>query len=477
MAGHGILILTGQLMYPMISPDSIQEFLDRVQEVDPEQSSAAGESPFLAIAEQWQAMGIRPGDLVLFCLPNGKTMLGHFFGALLAGGVPAPVGPNTPSTRLREVARAMNACAIVSLRPLPAEFVGASTAMIGGARLYRFESDAPPAAAPGEVVLLTSGTSGFASGCLHDISSLLINAERHAQSIGQRDSDTVLVNLPLYFSFALVAQALASFVRGNRLIIGGPPFHVPTYTKALTEFGVTISSLTPVLVRPLMNGHAPLPSSLRVLTIGGDTLATQHVEELLRRRPGKELYLTYGLTQAGPRVSTLAAHAEPASRHGSVGLPLAGTRVHLQEVAGAPGMKQLFVSSGTVMKRRIGLSEGHVHDAVPSQGTVATGDIFEQDTAGYLFFQGRLSDYIVRHGEKVCLAAVRRVAMRFPNVIRARTLVTKHDYGEDFELVLDTADGAEGDYVDLLRSWLRRSEMPRAIRVVNNADARAAAYK
>jgi long-chain acyl-CoA synthetase len=462
----------------MLSPSSIKDFLDRVHEVDPEPSAGGENASFTAIAEQWLALGIRPGDVILFCMPNGKAMLEHFFGALLAGGVPALVGPNTPSVRLRELARATDAFAIISVRPLPADVFASPAATIGGARAYRTGSDSiPPAAAPGEVVLLTSGTSGFASGCLHDFSSLLLNAERHAQSIGQRDSDTVLVNLPLYFSFALVAQALASFVRGNRLVIGGPPFHQPTYLKSLTQFGVTISSLTPILVRQLIQAQAHLPGELRVLSIGGDTLPTHQVEELLRLRPGGELYLTYGLTQAGPRVSTLAAHAEPSSRFGSVGLPLQGTKVHFEEVAGAPGMKQMFVTSATVMKRRIGLIDGEPASFRPVHGTVATGDVFEQDDAGYLFFQGRLSDYIVRHGEKVCLAAVRRVALRFPNVVRARTLVSKHDYGEDFDLVLDTANGSEGDYAGLLRTWLRRSEMPRTIRVVHNAEAHTSAYK
>ena len=39
----------------------------------------------------------------------------------------------------------------------------------------------------------------------------------------------------------------------------------------------------------------------------------EHAAELLALRPGGELYLTYGLTQAGPRVSTLARMSRNAS--------------------------------------------------------------------------------------------------------------------------------------------------------------------
>lgn len=458
----------------MFATQVIQDFLNRVEDVDPASTPPANAS-FLDIAESWRTSAIRPGDVILFCLPNGKILLEHFFAAMAAGAVPALVGPSTPSARLKELIAALNPAAILSLRPMPADLGASPSQNIGGARVSRFIPEVP-AAAQGEVILLTSGTSGFASGCVHDFNSLILNAERHAQSIAQRIDDAILVSLPLYFSYALVAQALASLVRGNRLIIGGPPFHVPTYLNSLSRFGVTISSLTPVLIGSLLQSGASLPNELRVLTVGGDSLAPATVEELIRRRPDQELYLTYGLTQCGPRVSTLAAHAEPKARYSSVGLPLAGTSVRLEEVPGSAGLTQLFVSSATIMKRRIGIHEIGPHNGSPCAETVATGDIFTQDEQGYLYFRGRLSDYIVRHGEKVCLAAVRRVAMRFPNVLRATTPVSKHDYGEDFDLVLDIT-GVEANYDVLLRSWLRRSEMPRAIRVVNRQDSQLAAYK
>lgn len=137
-------------------------------------------------------------------------------------------------------------------------------------------------------------------------------------------------------------------------------------------------------------------------------------------------------------------------------------------------MEQLFVSSETVMKRRVGACDGGVNRDLKfeisdlGRREVATGDVFTRDEEGYLYFRGRMSDYIVRHGEKVCLAAVRRVAMGFANVVRATTPVSRHEYGEDFDLVLDIS-GAEEDYHVLLRGWLKKSEMPREVRVVKKA--------
>ncbi len=455
-----------------LSADVVRGFLGRVREAAPESASQVATPGFEDIGRRWRELGVREGDLVLLCFPNGKTLLEHFFGALAAGAVPALLAPSAPSARLRDLADVMGARAMAAMR-VPAGELGAERLeRIGAAEVALFAKRPQPAANAGEVVLLTSGTSGFASGCVFDVEQLLLNGERHADAISQRADDTVLVNLPLCFSFALVAQSLGTLVRGGRLVIGGPPFHAPSYVQAIKDLGVSVSALTPVLVRSLLQLDEAAMTSLnesplRVLSVGGDAPAPQHVEELLRRRPGRELYLTYGLTQAGPRVSTLAAHNEPSRRYRAVGWPLPGTDVALRDTGDGSAMKQLFVSSATVTKRLIGMVEGRPRHDLVAPGTVATGDIFEQDEEGCLYFLGRMADYIVKNGEKICLAAVRRVATQMPQVIRAKTAVSKNGIGEeDFDLILHAQDElgvSEEEYMRMLRGLLRRSEMPRTV--------------
>jgi acyl-CoA synthetase (AMP-forming)/AMP-acid ligase II len=337
-----------------------------------------------------------------------------------------------------------------------------------------------PTGAPGEVIQFTSGTSGFPSGCLFDLDALLRNAGRHADAIGQQPDDTVLVTLPLHFSYALVAQTLATLLRGGRLIITGPPFTITSYMKTVAEHHVAVSSLTPVGARAILGESTALSPSLRVLTVGGDALPAEQVAQLLARRPGQELYLTYGLTQCGPRVSTLSAHQEPPERLGSVGLPLPGTRTRLQTVGNGSGMTQLLVACDTVMKRRAGqLDEGSRSDWA-SPGEIATGDLFDQDGDGYLYFRGRLSDFIIRNGEKISLTTVRRIAVQLPHVVRAKTTgFVRPDGDGDYDLTL-SVDGAGAldvkDYQAGLRKRLLRREWPHELRVLR-LDEHVPGYK
>jgi acyl-CoA synthetase (AMP-forming)/AMP-acid ligase II len=232
-------------------------------------------------------------------------------------------------------------------------------------------------------------------------------------------------------------------------------------------------------VRSTLQADPSAFADLRVLSVGGDALAPDLVARLVELRKGKDVYITYGLTQAGPRVSTLAAHAEPSSRYSSVGLAHEGTSVRLRPIEDGSGRKQLFVTSETVYKRSIGRVEGRSKNDLVGPHTIATGDWFDQDKDGYLYYKGRLSDFISRKGEKISLATVRRLAAELPHVVGAKTLVFKHADGtEDFDLELRVhASAFTPGERDMLTNMLRRTEMPRAIRIEPASELDGQRYK
>ncbi|RKH43604.1 class I adenylate-forming enzyme family protein [Corallococcus sicarius] len=455
---------------------AVQAFLDRIRDLT--EAHPTADRSVATLAAEWMARGLRPGDVVLLALPNGAGLLAHVFAVLAARGVPALVSPASPAGRQQSLVEALPARALVAMRSPAPHTQGLERFALGGAEVALFPETELPGAKPGEMVLLTSGTSGFASGCVFDLSALFLNADRHADAVGLRAGDTALVNLPLYYSYSMVAQAFSALRRGLELVISGPPFQPAAYLRMLGEQGITVSALTPLLVRSLLQHGEPFPEGLRCLGVGGDVLAPEHVKRLLHARPRGELYVTYGLSEAGPRVSTLAAHAEPEHRFASVGLPLPGTQVSLVP-RGPDGQRELFVASDTVMKRRIGIVEGEKQHALKGSRLLATGDVFDIDADGYLYFQGRISDFLVRGSEKISMASVRRLAMMLPGVLTARTQVVRAAEGDDYEVVLTVADercSVEHLSRELFR-LLRLAERPRAVQVVAADIAAASLHK
>jgi len=425
----------GQLPF---SYQEVEAFLGRVTDLG---ALAAGEKQgrgeaLADVTADVAALGLPPGSAVILALASGRALLTHYFALLLNGLVPMPVPPATPAARLARIGAEVGAGAVLGQSLGPARFGATRAVPVGRARAVGLAG--PLTWPPGTVLMATSGTSGMFSACLHRVDSLLRNARRHAAVVGLGGGDTVLASLPLYYSYALVAQALAAFQTGAALVLSGPPFSPADYLAVLDRCAVTASSLTPTSVRAVLAHGARFPRGLRMLTVGGDQLGPAQVARLVAGSPWLELYLTYGLTEAGPRVATLAAHAEPASRHASAGLPLPGVTASLRPVPGHhPDEGELLVGADTVLLAKIGGTAGRT---LVRPGVIATGDLFRIDADGYLYFAGRLSDFVVVRGEKVCLQSVRQLVQAMDGILRCATTVRTDAAGETgYDLTVQVA--------------------------------------
>ncbi|WP_381790204.1 class I adenylate-forming enzyme family protein [Streptomyces niveus] len=455
----------------MIEPDAVQGFLDRLCQAGPPGAGpwaagppGAGQPSFAAVVEEIRRLGIAPGTPVMVAVPNGAAFVAVVLALLTREAVPVLLPPSAPPARIERMARALGADVLITPRVQGGLAREEPSHMLDGSlRLAFLHGVRPRAYRPGEIVLLTSGTSGVFSGCLHHIDSLLLNAARHAEAVGQTAADRVLINLPLHYSYAFVAQLLASFVSGSTAVVSGPPFTPAHHERTVRQHGGTVSSLTPVMVESWLRAGTRFPAGLRCLTVGGDTLGASSVAAVLAGNPGLEVYLTYGLTEAGPRVSTLAAHREPPHRHGSVGLPLPGVEVRLRKEDPRDTVGELVVETDTGMLRKV----GHRAAAAPPAGggrvSIGTGDFFEMDDEGYLFFRRRRTTYVMSRGEKVSLRSVCETAEALPGVRAAQAWVHENAAGDVvFTLDVYCAD-ASVDGQEIRRRLARvllRSEQP-----------------
>ena len=125
------------------------------------------------------------------------------------------------------------------------------------------------------------------------------------------------------------------------------------------------------------------PESLKFIAVGGGHVAPallQRAESL-----GLPVYEGYGLTETA---SVVAMSSPKQRRHGSVGRPLAHSRVRIG-------------ANGEVLVSGAGFS-GYVGQQRASSTEVATGDLGRLDEDGFLFIHGRLKNvYITSFGRNV----------------------------------------------------------------------------
>ncbi|MCA9617751.1 MAG: AMP-binding protein, partial [Myxococcales bacterium] len=125
-------------------------------------------------------------------------------------------------------------------------------------------------------------------------------------------------------------------------------------------------------LRYVFSGGAPLGNETRTL-----------IDDL-----GIRVYEGYGLTEAGPVVT---ANRPEARRLGSVGRPLLGVSVRIDDERGPPGTGEICVKSPGVM-RGYHRREAESAAAFDADGWLRTGDVGYLDEDGYLHLTGRLTE-------------------------------------------------------------------------------------
>lgn len=429
--------------------DAVDDFARR--------ASGFGEPPppYAELLEGYARLALQPGSAILIFAPNSVEFLFHWIAVLANGYVPCAIAPSTRSPLVNALRDSLGIAAVAGPHLDPARYRARRCATIGTFNVI-VGDPVPPPYEPFDVLALTTGTSGAQTACVHKVGSLVWNAGMTNRTLGMKAADRQLVVLPLYHSYGLITQSIGSIIGGCELVIDGPPFNAARFADLIHKERITICGITPTIARDLLKRGTILPA-LRSMSIGGDRFSAEEVTALLAKPFIDELFITYGLTEAGPRVSVLPAHDSPPSAFDSVGKPFTGISTRLDR-PDSDGVGQLLVRTPSVCRRKVGA--GIVAQPFTSDGFLETGDLFARDEAGYLRYVARKADILIVKGEKLNTRSIDLVAQSHPDVEFARTteadtdsLVTRLWARDDKRLDLDQIR-------TFMKSSLRLHEVP-----------------
>ena len=429
--------------------DGVSDFARRISDFE----DSAPE--YGQIFEGYARLALQPGSAVLIFAPNGVEFLFHWIAALANGYVPCAIAPSTKTSLVSAIRKSLNIAAVAGPYLDPASYETKRFARIGAFNVV-VHDPTPPSYEPFDVLILTTGTSGSQTACVHSLESLVRNASMTNEELDITASDKQLIVLPMYHSYGLITQSIGSIVSGCELKIDGPPFNANRFADLIRRERVSICGITPTIARDLLRRGTVLPP-LRSMSIGGDRVAPEEVRDLLGKPFINELYITYGLTEAGPRVSVLPAHDAPVEAHDSVGKAFAAVSTKIER-PDADGVGQLLVKTPSVCRRKVG--ENILRQPFTSDGFLETGDLFTRDAAGYLRYVARKADVLIVNGEKLNVRNIDLVAESHPDVEFSRTaegdtnsLVTRLWAKDDKILDLDQIR-------KFMKSSLRLHEVP-----------------
>jgi long-chain acyl-CoA synthetase len=380
-------------------------------------SDFGGASPsYDRIFEGYARLALQPGSAVLLFAPNGVEFLFHWIAVVANGYVPCAIAPSAKTSFASALQKSLKFAAIAGPQLDPARYQAKEFARIGAFNAIICDRS-PPVYDPFDVLILTTGTSGSQTACVHTVESLVCNASMTNKTLNITAADRQLCVLPMYHTYGLVTQSIGSIVSGCELKIDGPPFNANRFADLVRKEGISICGITPTIARDFLRKGITL-SAVRSISIGGDRFSPEDVASLLAKPFVNELYITYGLTEAGPRVSVLPAHDAPAAVHDTVGMAFSGVSTRI-EAPDAAGVGQLLVKTPSVCRRKVG--ENILRQPFTSDGFLETGDLFSKDADGYLRYVARRADILIVKGEKLNTRSIDLVAELHPDVEFART--------------------------------------------------------
>ncbi len=437
-----------------------------------------------------RGLGVQPGDVVTYQLPNRVEALIALYGAAMAGATVVPVvhfyGPKELHFILDQLGGRVHLTTaafgssdyLAALEGLRGELPTLDQVVLVG------EGSAPwaipfadlldtaplaelPAVDPMQPATIgyTSGTTADPKGVVH-VSNTVV---AEALQIGAYDVGAprpLLTGAPLADAMGMIGGAMRPLLRGEacHIVDRWDPERI---LAAMLEAGLTSGSgatyfLTSLLDAPSFTAeHAAL---IECVGLGGSPIpgaVGDRAEEI-----GIMTVRSYGSTEHPTSIGGVRTDT-PEHRKYTEGRPMAGCEVRLVDDEGhdvPDGVVGEILSRGPEMF--LGYVDGSLTDsAIDADGWYHTEDLALRGPDGYFTIADRKKDIIIRGGENVSASEVEEVLLRMPGLSEVAVVAAPDPrLGEHGCAFVATIPGRPAPSLDDVRAALRarRDRAPEA---------------
>jgi long-chain acyl-CoA synthetase len=378
-----------------------------------------------SLARWFLRNGCKPGDRIAVHWPNSIETVMLFFACFKAGMIAVPVNVRMKAHEVAYVLQHSKAAMYIAHTDLAAVATEARKSCVGLHKIHSaldgLNEEDPRVALPEvndydpALLLYTSGTTARPKGVTQTHRTLL-ESVKLVCSAAPDSLQTVLVMTQMAYISAICVGLLPTVVTGGTCVLL-PAFDAAQVLDLIERFRCTYTFGLPSMVQLLHEEQARKPRevrSLRTFMAGGDCVpvSTQERFQALFGIPVRE---AYGMTETGPS----AVNPAHAIRSGSLGKPFDGVEVRIVDSEGkdVPDGK-----IGEIAVRSPAIFAGYWDDPAATRevlkdGWLHSGDLARRDADGYLWFEGRKKEIIVRDGLNISPQEVEEAIYDHPAVL------------------------------------------------------------
>jgi acyl-coenzyme A synthetase/AMP-(fatty) acid ligase len=367
-------------------------------------------------ANKWEKLGVISGSCVLISIPTSISMIVHILSLMKIGATPSPVSNNLSQEGFKHICSNIKPYAIYSKNifhsddfdgfgQVDHDLDGKNNLIINSENRYYAEF-------VNRLILTTSGSTGFPKSILHDTKKSLLNGKLHMESIEERVGGAYLASLSAFFSYGLIAGIFGALITRKKIVITEKPFYPNLWFDYCKKHDITLSSITPGLLKKILKVDCEFPETLKKITVGGEKADLADVEKLREKFNG-EIYLTYGLSEAGPRVFTNKITYD-SNTWKYMGEPMRGIQISLTNIIDEVTFEQgeLIIKSPTNMVGYMISGKIMKTDNFVDECWLLSGDICRREkSTNNIIYISREKNVIKCNGEVIYPGIIRSVIL------------------------------------------------------------------
>lgn len=266
-------------------------------------------------------------------------------------------------------------------------------------------------------ILYTSGTTGFPKGAVYTHKVMFWNSVNTALSLSLTSSTTTLNCMPLFHTGGWNVFLTPILHHGGSILLFNK-FEPDAILRCVEEERLDLIMAVPTMLK-MMAEHPNFQetdlSSLKYLIVGGESMPIPLID--IYHRKGIPVRQGYGLTEAGPNLTSLHQH-EAKRKEGSIGKPNFYVDIRIVDdndtdvPANTPG--ELLIGGPMVTPGYWNRPEDTA--AARLGNWLRTGDVARQDEEGFIYIVDRKKNMYISGGENVYPVEVERVLRSHPGI-------------------------------------------------------------
>lgn len=291
--------------------------------------------------------------------------------------------------------------------------------------------------------ICTGGTTGLPKIAARTHGSEVFNAWAVSAHLQPRSGGQVIFcGLPLFHVNGQLVTGLTPWTQGDHVILGTPQGYrgegvIPRFWEMVEHFGINLFSGVPTVYAALLQNEwqGRDLSSLRFAMCGAAPMPAELFREF-ERRTGVKILEGYGLTEGACVSSINPPHGE--RRIGSIGIRIAyqNMRAVLLDDSGEYLRDADVDEIGLITISGPNLFEGYLEERhnqglwidIDGQRWLNTGDLGRQDAQGYFWLTGRKKELIIRGGHNIDPKQIEEALQAHPAVALAAAIGSPDAY-------------------------------------------------